>query len=96
MHMSGLTRRTQILLDEERYRRLQEQADESGRSVGSVIREAIDAKLGGDERARRRVEAGRRLLAQPPPTHYAREPDLEDWDDDLLDEKWRRMYPDAE
>lgn len=40
MHM--LTRRTQVLLDDERYIRLERRARETDRSVGAVIREAID------------------------------------------------------
>lgn len=40
MHM--LTRRTQVLLDEERYARVERRARETERSVGAVIREAID------------------------------------------------------
>jgi len=94
MCMSGpLTRRTQILLDEERYRKLEERASETGRSVGSVIREAIDAMLGEDEVARRRLEAGRRFLAGPLPTGYDREPDWEEIDDIEADEAFDAMYP---
>ncbi len=37
-----LTRRTQLLLDEARYARLERQAAATNRSVGAVIREAID------------------------------------------------------
>lgn len=37
-----LTRRTQVLLDDERYARLERRARETDRSVGAVIREAID------------------------------------------------------
>lgn len=37
-----LTRRTQLLLDEDRYRRLRQRATATNRSVGAVIREAID------------------------------------------------------
>lgn len=40
--MSQLTRRTQVLLDEERYSRLQRRAEETNRSIGAVVREAID------------------------------------------------------
>lgn len=40
--MCMLTRRTQVLLDEERYARLERRAAETERSVGAVIREAID------------------------------------------------------
>lgn len=41
MHMS-LSRRTQILLDEDRYRRLEREAGGRGASIAELIREAID------------------------------------------------------
>jgi hypothetical protein len=49
----ALNRRTQLLLDEDRYERLREQAHRRGISMGALIREAIDGKLPGlgDERA---------------------------------------------
>jgi hypothetical protein len=96
MCMAQLTRRTQILLDEERYRRLEERASETGRSVASLIRDAIDAQLDQDDEAARRQEAGRWLLAQPPPGRYEREPDWEDVKNDLYDERWRRWYRESE
>ncbi len=37
-----LTRRTQVLLDDERYSRIEQHAKATDRSVGAVIREAID------------------------------------------------------
>ena len=40
MHM--LTRRMQILIDEERYKRLERAAQKSNSSVAAAIREAID------------------------------------------------------
>jgi hypothetical protein len=62
-----LNRRTQLLLDEDRYGRLDRRARATGQSVAAVIREAIDEKLGeGDEAAARR-EAGTWLLSQPIP-----------------------------
>ena len=81
MHMS-LTRRTQLLLDEARYERLQAEADSTGRSVAAVIREAIDERLARDDERRR--EAGRRLLEAPRPTDP--EPDWDDVKPDLLDQ----------
>ena len=41
MHMS-LTRRLQVLLDEDQHARLAERAATEGRSVGALVREAID------------------------------------------------------
>lgn len=45
MHMPLLTRRTQILLDEERHARLSEEAKDRGTSVAELIREAIDYRF---------------------------------------------------
>jgi predicted DNA-binding protein len=81
MHMS-LSRRTQILLDDDRYAQLERRANQTGRSVAAVIREAIDEKLSHDEEGARRRDAVADLLAAPAPA-YAREPDWEDVKDDL-------------
>lgn len=43
--MSTLERRLQILLDQERYSKVEEEAERSGRSVAAVIREAIDVRF---------------------------------------------------
>jgi hypothetical protein len=40
-----LSRRTQVLLDQDQYARLEQRARETDRSVGAVIREAIDTAL---------------------------------------------------
>jgi hypothetical protein len=58
-----LERRLQILLDEQRHRRLVAVAEERGVSVASVVREAIDRGLPASDGARR--AAGRRLLEAP-------------------------------
>jgi hypothetical protein len=54
MSSSALTRRTQLLLDDELHRRLRETAAQRGISMGALIREAIDEKLSRvqDERAK--------------------------------------------
>ncbi len=62
MSMS-LDRRLQVLLDEERHRRLVAVARQRGVSVATVVREALDRGLASPE-ARRRG-AGRRLLDAP-------------------------------
>jgi predicted DNA-binding protein len=93
--MAQLTRRTQILLDEERYRRLEEQASQSGRSVASLIRDAIDEKLAEDEVVRRRLEAGRRFLSAPYPPGDRPEADWEGVGDLEADEEFDEMYRDA-
>lgn len=63
MHMSPLEHRLQILLDDERHRRLTAAARERGVSVASVVREAIDRSLAGP--VDRRKSAGQRLLDAP-------------------------------
>jgi len=55
-----LTRRTQILLDEDRYERLRRQAEASGSSVAALIRAAIDRTYPVVDAERRR--AARELL----------------------------------
>ncbi len=58
-----LERRLQILIDEERYRRIAAVARERGTSVGAVVREAIDRGLSAAPAARRR--AASRILEAP-------------------------------
>ena len=59
-----LSRRLQVLIDEERWSRLEREADRRGVSVGVLVREAIDARFPGhaDER-RAALEA---ILAADP------------------------------
>lgn len=66
MSMSGLTRRLQILLDEDRYARLERVARRRGASVATIVREAIDAAF--PDEGPDRAEAARRILdAEPIP-----------------------------
>lgn len=68
--MSVMERRLQLLLDQERYARVEAEARRSGRSVAAVIREAIDFRFDVDLRAEQRSAAARRLLeltAEPDP-----------------------------
>lgn len=69
MHMP-LDRRLQILLDEARYRCLQQHAARRGESVAALIREAID-QLFPDEVIDRRRAGEMLLAAEPMP--------VEDW-----------------
>ena len=62
--MAEFTRRTQILLDEERYERLRRRAEERGASIGELVREAIDRSLSED--TERRFRAGQALLDAEP------------------------------
>ncbi len=57
---TALERRLQVLLDEERHARLVRIAQQSGRSVGAVVRDAIDIAFPpGDAQ---RIEVARELL----------------------------------
>lgn len=62
--MCMLNRRLQILLDDERYERVQALARQRGTSVATVIREAIDRGLPAARQ--RRSAAARRILAAEP------------------------------
>lgn len=74
--MAALERRLQILLDENRYSKIADEAERTGRSIAAIIREAIDARLAADEH-RRRVAARRLLqMASAPNSESA-----EDWED---------------
>lgn len=68
--MPSLTRRTQLLLDDDLHRRLRETAAQRGISLGALIREAIAEKLSRvhDDRAKAIDEL---LAAEPMP--------VEDW-----------------
>jgi hypothetical protein len=58
-----MERRLQILLDEERHRRLTAVAEDRGVAIAVVVREAIDRGLATPDRRRR--EAADRVLAAP-------------------------------
>lgn len=60
----SLTRRLQILLDEERHERLLRASRARRQSVGAVVRDALDRLLPGDADGRRR--AGLAILAAEP------------------------------
>ena len=71
MCMSGLTRRTQLLLDEERYGRLERRAVATNRSVAALVRDAID--IAYPERAMSPEEAFDDYLSGPLADHGAPE-----------------------
>jgi hypothetical protein len=83
MRMSTLSRRTQLLLDDERHRRLEQEARRTGRSVGSLVREAIDARYDLQAQSGRRQAAADTLLAAPRPADP--EPDWAEVERELLD-----------
>jgi plasmid stability protein len=66
MDTAPLTRRTQLLLDDELHQRLRTTAAERGISMGALIREAIDEKLSSDRDDRARA-IDELLAAEPMP-----------------------------
>jgi len=81
--MSTLSRRTQLLLDDERHRRLEQEARRTGRSIGSLVREAIDVRFDLEAQSGRRRAAAGALLAAPRPADP--EPDWAEVERELLD-----------
>lgn len=76
----SLSRRLQVLVDDERYERLATESERTGASIGTLVRDAIDARYAS--RWPSPEEAGRRLLdAEPMPVddwaHVKRELDDE-------------------
>jgi len=62
--MRIVTHRLRLLLDDERYQRVQTLARQRGTSAAAVIREALDQGLPTTQR--RRSAAARRILAAEP------------------------------
>lgn len=62
--MALMSRRLQILVDDERYARLEREADRRGSSVATLVREAIDASFPADGPSR--ADAARLLLDAGP------------------------------
>lgn len=86
--VAELTRRLQLLLDEEQYRRVAAKARQEGTSVAAVIRLAIDRDL--DESATRRRAAADAILASEPIRVPADPEDLKREIDEMYDERARR------
>ncbi|WP_416339635.1 ribbon-helix-helix protein, CopG family [Propionicimonas sp.] len=61
--MSRLERRLQILLDDERYRLLESEAERTNESIGEIVRQAIDLRFADEWTIR--ISAAERLLALP-------------------------------
>lgn len=70
--MATLTRRLQVLLDEQRFARLSDTARRRGTTVAALVRDAIDDAYPADGHTP--DEAAERLLARPAL-------DLDTWDD---------------
>jgi Ribbon-helix-helix protein, copG family len=85
--MPQLTRRLQVLIDDDRYERLRREAERTGAPIGAIVRSAIDERVGSDSgRAERRAAADRILNAPRPP---GREPDWEEQKEQMLDEMFK-------
>ncbi len=83
--MAVLTRRVQILLDEDRYARLERLARRRGASVAALIREAVDTAFPPEDA--RRAAAARSLLdAAPMPVE-----DCDRMNRELLATRYRRF-----
>lgn len=79
--MPTLKRRLQVLLDEERYERLRRRAEETGDSVGEVVRVAIDEAIPRIDPDR--AKAIDELLALPPMP-------VDDWE--VMEREIEEMY----
>lgn len=76
--MSVMEKRLQLLLDQDRYTRVAQEAKRSGRSVAAVIREAIDMRFVDADADARRAAAGARFLAL---TATPAEQDNQSWEE---------------
>jgi hypothetical protein len=65
MRMSALEKRMQVLLDHERYERLEKEAQRRGQSVGATVRDAIDMLLDADSGRRLAMRRGLLRTAAP-------------------------------
>jgi hypothetical protein len=81
--MSTLSHRTQLLLDDERHRLLEQEARRTGRSIASLVREAIDVRYESARRDAGRSRAAAVLLRAPRPSDP--EPDWAEVERELLD-----------
>ncbi len=82
--MLMLSRRLQILLDDDRYERLARRADERGTSIATLVREAIDATWPAVD-PRKAAAAEEILAAEPMPL-----PDVDELLAELDDLRARR------
>lgn len=81
--MATMTRRLQILMDEDRYQLLDRESQHTGKPIAELIRDAIDHMYGID-RTERHAALERLLAAEPMP--------VEDWDSmkqDMMDSMYK-------
>lgn len=88
--MSVLDHRLQVLLDAERLARLEAESRATGRSMGAIVRGAIDLHYARDDESAVRMEAARRLLERAATRTSGREPDWAEakasFEQEMLDE----------
>lgn len=85
--MAPLSRRLQVLLDEDRYERLRRESERTGAPIGAIVRAAIDERVGRAPDREAMRAAARRILDAPRPP--GREPDWEAQKEQLLDEMYK-------
>ena len=84
--MSRYTKKVQVLLTEEQYRELAGIAAKEDKTIGAVVREALEQTCLRKQRAREKAEAIQALLsmeATDVPEDY------QEWEDQYLREKYR-------
>lgn len=64
--MPGYNKRTQVLLSEEQHKCLRSWSEQTGDSVGKLIRDAIDTSYVDHPTPRQRAQAVKELLAMEP------------------------------
>jgi hypothetical protein len=82
-----LTRRLQVLIDDERLERLRRESKRVGAPIGELVRRALDREYPPQPLSR--AEAGRRLLEREPPEDP--EPDWEETKEAMLAELAARI-----
>jgi hypothetical protein len=85
--MAELTRRLQVLIDDERYERLRRESERTGAPIGAIVRAAIDERFDDAVDREERRAAARRLLDAPQPP--GREPDWEEAKEAMLNEMYK-------
>jgi hypothetical protein len=89
--MSMYTERLQILISKEQRRRWEQEAKRQGTSVASVVREAVDDRLGGIAREERIAAVDRIAAMEPLP--YISPEDLERLIDEAHTAEIERGFP---
>lgn len=89
--MAQLTRRLQVLIDDDRYERLRRESERTGAPIGAIVRAAIDERVGRAPDLEEMRAAARLILNAPRPP--GREPDWEVQKEQMLDEMYKVNEP---